>query len=169
MDPLIVTLALDDALHARLTALRHRHFPPERNHLDAHLTLFHALPGDQQPAIMAILRDTARAEAPRPARVSGLMDLGGGVAFRVDVSGLPALHRTLQRRFDPWLTRQDRQGLRPHVTVQNKVSRDRARTTLETLRAEHDPFEGVATGLQLWHYRGGPWDHAATFPFEATT
>ena len=42
--PLSVTAQLPRDLHARYTALRTEHFPPERNYLDAHVTLFHALP-----------------------------------------------------------------------------------------------------------------------------
>lgn len=48
MQPLIVTLALDEQAQARFDALRSRHFPPDRNVLDAHVTLFHALPGEQE-------------------------------------------------------------------------------------------------------------------------
>lgn len=166
MDPLILTLALDSNLHARLTRLRRAHFPPERNFLDAHLTLFHALHGDHFADITETLTCAARSRPMRPVRVTDVMDIGSGVAFRVEVEGLAALHKSLQFRFDPWLTAQDRQGLRPHVTIQNKVSRDRAMATLEQIRGTFTPFEGLATGLDLWHYRGGPWDHAATFPFE---
>ena len=43
--PLILTAQLPDDMHARYTALRDAHFPPERNYLEAHVTLFHALPG----------------------------------------------------------------------------------------------------------------------------
>src|SRR6476469_7699644 len=46
--PLIVTLLLDDAAQQRFDALRTAHFPAERNHLAAHVTLFHALPGEQE-------------------------------------------------------------------------------------------------------------------------
>ena len=48
--PLILTLKLDQASFTRLDALRQAHFPPERNWLSAHLTLFHHLPGDQRPS-----------------------------------------------------------------------------------------------------------------------
>ena len=55
MNALIVTLELNPALHAELTRCRTRLFPPERNYLDAHVTLFHALPGDQIETIVADL------------------------------------------------------------------------------------------------------------------
>ena len=40
--PLIVTLLLEDAAQERFDRLRAAHFPAERNHLAAHVTLFHA-------------------------------------------------------------------------------------------------------------------------------
>jgi len=40
--PLIVTAELAPEDFAWLDALRRHHFPPERNQLRAHLTMFHA-------------------------------------------------------------------------------------------------------------------------------
>ena len=37
--PLILSAVLDPLVQGRLDALRRAHFPPERNHLDAHVTL----------------------------------------------------------------------------------------------------------------------------------
>ncbi len=51
VQPLILTLALDNPLSRTLNALRQRHFPKERNFLEAHVTLFHALPGDREAAM----------------------------------------------------------------------------------------------------------------------
>ena len=42
--PLILTAELPPDLHRWATELRRAHFPPERNLLEAHVTLFHALP-----------------------------------------------------------------------------------------------------------------------------
>jgi len=39
----ILTAEMDDDSFAWLAGLRRRHFPPERNFLPAHLTLFHRL------------------------------------------------------------------------------------------------------------------------------
>ena len=51
--PLIVTALLDEQAQEWFDRLRRNHFPPARNHLDAHLTLFHRLPDD--PVIVAAL------------------------------------------------------------------------------------------------------------------
>ncbi|WP_460504174.1 2'-5' RNA ligase family protein, partial [Hymenobacter agri] len=59
--PLILTLALDAASQAYFNDLRTQHFPPKINYLAAHLTLFHHLPGTEQPAVAARLQAVAQA------------------------------------------------------------------------------------------------------------
>lgn len=124
--PLIVTAVLDAAAQERFDALRRTHFPPERNHLAAHVTLFHALPGEQEAAVRRDLAEVA-AGAPYEVEVVGVRLLGRGVAYDLRSPALSAARAELARRWAPWLTRQDAQGFRPHVTVQNKVEPDVAR------------------------------------------
>ncbi|NDW04554.1 2'-5' RNA ligase family protein [Jiella pacifica] len=163
--PLILTLGLDTASFERLDAMRRRHFPRERNFIPAHLTLFHHLPGEKEEEVAATLRAVTREAAPIPLAVTGLRFLGRGTACEIDAPPLVALRRDLTARWRNDLTRQDAQGFRPHVTIQNKVPGAEARTTFETLRSAFSPFEATGTGLILWHYRGGPWEEAGTFPF----
>jgi hypothetical protein len=56
------------------------------------------------------------------------------------------------------LTPQDQAGWRPHVTVQNKVRPDVARTLLRALEADFTPRPVAIAGLASWWYRGGPWE-----------
>jgi 2'-5' RNA ligase len=162
--PLIVTLLLDEAAQQRFDRLRAAHFPAARNHLRAHVTLFHALPGEQLAAVRDQLA-AAAARAPFDVAVTGVRSLGRGVALDLAAPELTTLRRSLAGAFDPWLTRQDRQWSRPHVTVQNKVEPDVARALLAELSAAFVPETVTARGLALWHYRGGPWDPEAEFPF----
>ncbi|PHK95833.1 phosphoesterase HXTX [Pseudoroseomonas rhizosphaerae] len=165
--PLILSLALDPASQARLGQLRQAHFPPARNHLPAHLTLFHALPGAALPEVGARLAALAAATAPMPLRFAGWRGLGRGVACAVASPPLLALRAGLAGEWRDWLTPQDRQGFRPHVTVQNKVAPEAARALLTLLEARVPPWAGLGRGLLLWHYRGGPWEAAGEFPFTA--
>ena len=75
------------------------------------------------------------------------------------------MHGLLRARWEPWLTRQDAQPFRPHVTVQNKTTAERARATLAQLEAEFAPFRFVSPGVVLWRYLGGPWERLRTIPF----
>jgi 2'-5' RNA ligase len=164
-DPLILTLGLDPATQARFDRERQAHFPLERNHLAAHLTLFHHLPGEALAAIAARLAETSRGQPPFDLAVEDVWMMGRGVAYRLRAPALQALHAALAAAWQGWLTPQDRQPLRPHVTVQNKVAAEAARALHASLRAAFTPFTARATGLLLWHYRGGPWEPAGAFPF----
>ncbi len=164
--PLILTLTLDAASQAFFDEQRKRYFPAKINYLSAHLTLFHALPGAEEATITADLEGVAAAQpGPLPLRVTGLKFMGRGVMYTLDNPDLPALHRRLQRQWQPWLTAQDAQGLRPHITVQNKVDPAVARTLHAELSAGFEPFAVAGTGLALWAYRGGPWERRRLFPF----
>jgi 2'-5' RNA ligase len=162
--PLILTLRLDAASFARLDALRQAHFPPERNYLSAHLTLFHALPGAMLAEISGNLGTLAPGTPPPALCFAGLRSLGRGVAFTVESPALTQLRGLLAGAWHGLLGPQDRQGFRPHVTVQNKVEPAAARALLAELEAGFAPWEGQGVSLLLWHYRGGPWEPAGEFP-----
>ena len=154
-DPLILTLELNGASFAWLDALRRQHFPTARNVLSAHLTLFHKLDQSGLDAMMAVMR-TARVPI-LPLDFSGLRPLGGGVAIEVHSPPLLALRKRLVDAVAGDLTPQDRQGFRPHVTIQNKVTASVARDTLAMLQTNFTPRTGHGVALQAWRYLGGPW------------
>lgn len=163
--PLILTLQLDEAAQAFFDERRRLYFPPARNYLAAHLTLFHHLPGEQLDDIEAYLAARCRAQPPVELRVTGLQFLGRGVAYRLSSPFTEALHRELQAHWLAHLTPQDQQRRQLHVTVQNKVAPEQARALLGRLQAAFTPFDARGLGLQLWAYRGGPWELLRTFPF----
>jgi 2'-5' RNA ligase len=172
-DPLIVTLLLDDDAQERFDRLRAAHFPALRGpagtgrfRLDAHVTLFHALPGEELAEVRDALAEAA-VRHPFGVAVTGVGMLGRGVALNLESAELTALRAALAVRFRPWLTRQDRQWSRPHVTVQNKVEPAAARALHAELAAAFRPETVTGRGLGLWHYRGGPWEPEAEFPFRA--
>jgi len=87
------------------------------------------------------------------------------VAYELSSPELLALRRELVRSWEPWLGAQDRQGFKPHITVQNKVSPERARALQKELQASFTPFEIRGVGLSLWRYLGGPWEPVDTYLF----
>jgi 2'-5' RNA ligase len=162
--PLIVTLLLDEPAQARFDALRRAHFPPERNHLQAHVTLFHALPGEHEADVRADLERAAR----RPAYevdVARVRSLGRGVAYDLRSPVLDAQRAALARGWSGWLTPQDARPHSPHVTVQNKVTPEQARALLRELQGSFVPGTVLATGLGLWRYLGGPWEPRGRYLF----
>ena len=163
--PLILTLGLEETAQARFDALRRQHFPPERNLVPVHVTLFHDLPGTEEEAVAEEITLRCAEVTPFAVRVAGLRFLGRGVAYALESRTLGQLRAALARAWAPWLTAQDRQGYRPHLTIQNKAPSEAARALLAALEAEFAPFDVTATGLLLWHYRGGPWEKAGQFAF----
>ena len=154
---LIVTAEIGARDLAWLDALRRRHFPPERNCLAAHLTMFHALPPSAEAEVRARLSELARNCAPA-AMLAGLMDLGGGVAFRVVSDDLDRIRGELAQSLHGLLSAQDAHGWRPHVTIQNKVSDREARELKASLERGFEPRPLEIAGLGLHNYLGGPWE-----------
>jgi hypothetical protein len=162
--PLIVTAALAPDLQERFDRLRRAHFPAGRNHLAAHVTLFHQLPGEEVDAVAADLAAAVDRPAP-PVEVVGVRFLGRGVAYDLRSPELDAVRARLARTWEHWLGAQDRARHRPHVTVQNKVDPAVARALHAELAAAFVPAAGAVPALRLWRYLGGPWEPVSTHPF----
>lgn len=159
--PFILTAALSPDLADFAEGLRRAHYPPEKNHLHAHVTLFHAF----APTLLGELIDylprlAAEFAAPHGA-VKGVMDLGKGTAIALEAPQLLALRQGIAEHFHGSLTAQDFHEPRPHITVQNKVSKDEARKLQASLGPELARWavKGAFAfpALELWHYQGGPW------------
>ncbi|WP_242415555.1 2'-5' RNA ligase family protein [Sphingomonas panni] len=137
---------------------RRAYFPPERNVLAAHCTMFHHLAPELGPELKQRLSGLTRAVSAPVARVGGLMNLGRGVAYRIESPDLESLRADLADAFASMLTPQDRAGWRPHVTIQNKVEPAAAKALLAELSAGFAPRPLKIAGLASWWYRGGPWE-----------
>jgi hypothetical protein len=149
---------------AWLDALRRRHFPPERNRVPAHLTLFHALPPSAEQEVKARLSELC-AGPPPSALIAGLMNLGGGVAYRIVSDQLDAIRGELAHHLHGLLTAQDTAGWRPHVTIQNKVEPKIARQLHQSLEREFIERPLQIAGLGLHRYLGGPWETLRIYSF----
>jgi 2'-5' RNA ligase superfamily len=162
--PLIVTALFGDGDNGWLQELRRAHYPPERNRVPAHLTLFHQLPPSAEGELHRRIAAYAAAPAPRAAIV-GLMDLGGGTALRVESEALEDIRLDLASGLHGLLTPQDSGRWTPHVTIQNKVEPKDARRLQQMLRGRFDGRPLTLKGLATWRYLGGPWEPVKTFPF----
>jgi hypothetical protein len=164
--PIIVVADLGAQDFAWLDRLRRTHFPPDRNVVPAHLTLFHHLPPSLLPELDSRLRAETR-QIRRPAALIGDPQfLGGGVALRVRSEELIAIRARLSEAFDGLLTPQDAAGWRPHVTVQNKVESGVARRLHGDLLGRFEQLKPLdIAGLATFYYRGGPWEPIARYRF----
>lgn len=164
--PIIITAMMGAEDQSFFTKMRNIYFPPERNYLDAHITLFHHLPpGHWQEIKRYIISLTREYEAPF-ARTDRLLNLGRGVAFHIDSPELMAIRSMIAENFAGLLIPQDQAKPRLHITVQNKVSGTIAKHTLELLTAEFEAFELDITGIAAFHYMGGPWQKIGHWRFQ---
>lgn len=163
--PIIVTVLFGDADFAWLDGLRRRYYPPERNRVPAHLTLFRHLPPSLGPEITERLRWEARDEPPPSARMMRVVRLDRGVAIRVDSPELAAIRDRLADAFHACLTPQDAAHWQPHVTIQNKAAPAEAKRAFAELSADFPPRPLIIAGLAMWRYRDGPWEPVGRWRF----
>ena len=163
--PLIVTALLPLDLYSWANQLRVDHFPPERNYLKAHVTLFHAIPEIYREELKECLKRMARDNAPVPAALTGVMKLGKGTALQLESAGMLALRDELAERFHGMLTAQDSHRPRLHITVQNKVSIEAAKALQAELTPLVRPRDFAFRGLAMHAYMGGPWETLGEFSF----
>lgn len=163
--PLILTADLPQDMQSWATGLRDRYFPPERNHLKAHVTLFHALPPSCEGEIRDTLAAITAANAPVAGRLEGLMSLGRGNALKLTSPQMIEIWQDLADRFHGLLTPQDGHRPRLHVTIQNKVTAREAKELNAELVPQILPRDFRFRGLSMHAYRGGPWDHLKSWSF----
>jgi len=156
----LITAELPPDLFAWADQLRRAHYPPERNRLGAHVTLFHGLPPSVESEVRRLLGEMAAREPPE-ASISGLMDLGQGTAFTVESPEMEALHGELAERLHGLIQQKDTRPLRLHITVQNKVSRSEARALQADLAASFQAQRFRFRGLVLSHWREELWSRPA--------
>ncbi|KAM6511680.1 hypothetical protein FALCPG4_016681 [Fusarium falciforme] len=170
-DHYVLTLWTDDAHHEAMTALRRQWFPTRLLKVEAHVTLFHALPGSKlhqlKQDIAEISQYTTKFDI--TVKKEGIYEMGKGVGIRISEGQRKAakLRSELRDKWEPFLSRQDQQERwRGHYTIMNKED-DKARVT-ECLKELQDSFEdsrGRVNGLNLWRYDRGWWREVEAFSF----
>jgi hypothetical protein len=163
--PIIITAEMGKTDQAWANGLRRKHFPPERNFLDAHITLFHHLPPGHLAEIKSRLAALTSESPPPVAHLTEVMMLGRGVAYRVDSPETLSIRDELAEEFHGLLTPQDQARPRLHITVQNKVEPATAKALHIELSAAFKPRPLSISGLAAHYYRGGPWEQIATWSF----
>lgn len=164
-EPIIMTASMGAADQAWANALRRAHYPAERNVIDAHITLFHHLPGAYEAEAVARVKALAAEFAAPDATLSEVMNMGRGVAYRIHAPGLLAIREVMAEGLHGLLTAQDQGRPRLHITVQNKVEPAAAKALLLQLTAAFLPRPLQITGLALHRYLGGPWEPIGDWRF----
>lgn len=163
--PFIVTAELPVDIFSWANGLRTEHFPPERNWLKAHVTLFHAFAPSLRAELMGMLGRIAAEYAPPKARIDGPMNLGRGTALAIRSEGMLAIRREIADHFRGALTAQDSHEPRLHITIQNKVTAQEAKTLQADLGPYIRPRDFAFTGLGLHLYLNPHWEEQKVWPF----
>lgn len=166
--PFIVTVALPPDIQGWAEELRRQHYPPERNHLHAHVTMFHSFAPSLFEELKDYLPKLTRNFAAPCGEVSGLLDLGTGTAIALKSPQLLALREAMADHFHGSLTAQDLYEPRPHITIQNKVTKQEARALQAELAPSITPRSFSFPALELHLYRDGPWDLIKRCPFRGS-
>jgi 2'-5' RNA ligase superfamily len=164
-EPFIVTAELPQDLFHWANGLRTAHFPPERNHLSAHVTLFHALAPSLREELRGMLGQIAAEFKPPPAQLDGVMNLGRGTALAIRSKAMLAIREGIAERFHGALTAQDSHAPRLHITIQNKVEPALAKALQAELAAALTQRRFVFTGLGLHRYCNPHWEAVQIWPF----
>ena len=164
-EPFIVTAELPADVLAWADSLRRAHFPPERNWLKAHVTLFHAFAPSLRAELRAMLGGIAASHPAPQCRLDGLMNLGRGTALRLESPALLAIRAEIAERFHGALTAQDSHPPRLHITIQNKVTPEAAKTLQAALGPALEPLNFAFVALGLHRYMNPHWEAEQVWPF----
>jgi hypothetical protein len=163
--PFIVTAELPGEILTWADGLRRAHYPPERNKLAAHVTLFHSFAPSLREELPRTLGRFAGEFARPEARIDSLMPLGTGTALAIHSPAMLAIREAIAQHFHGALTAQDSHAPRLHITIQNKVTPQAARALQRELAATLQPRNFTFRGLGLHLYRETRWDALGRWPF----
>jgi hypothetical protein len=163
--PFIVTAELPRDVFAWADRLRRAHYPPERNKLEAHVTLFHSFAPSLREGLRGYLPRIAGEYPPAAARIVGLMDLGTGTALEIRSAAMLAIRETIADHFHGALTAQDSHRPRLHITIQNKVAPGEAKALQRELGATLAQRDFAFAGLGLHLYCDGTWEALGRWHF----
>ncbi len=166
--PLVLTFSMEEVSFDRLDTWRSKYFPKERNHLKAHLTIYHQLPGQRIHELRELLSAVSQLQTAIPVKFSSLLLRQGFLGVRVESEKLNETKLNLDKILDSYLRVQDRKEYKPHVTLSNFGSPKEALRSFAELEKIFVPWDGYLTGMALFHYRGGPWEHDSSYFFDAT-
>ena len=162
--PLVITLKIDEPSQLFFDKQRRAHFPPHANYVPAHITLFHKLPAGN-PAVENGLTAFAKHLA-FELNVTDIILQKTSVAYSIQSKTLQQIHAQMQHTLAPYLIRNDRKILTPHITIQNKVTAYKAYKTHALLLADFKPFVVQAIGYTSWYYVKGYWEMKEEYLFE---
>lgn len=150
---------------AWVNALRQEHYPPEKNQLSAHVTLFHHLPPQALDEIIELVKQTTLNHAYPRCDLTDVIQFEEGAAYKLYSPKLLEIREFFAEAFHGLLIQQDQQKPRFHITVQNKASTEESKKLFQKLNSEFEPRPFEITGIALHYYLNGPWEEIGSWRF----
>lgn len=160
---LIVTIKMQDEALVFFNTLRKKNYPAHFNYVDAHITLFHKLPSNIHGIQETLLQSAQR--KPFILQIDSVKQINTSVLFTINAPELVTIHKQLKKQFYQYLTFKDRKYLRPHITIQNKVTVYKAQQTAALLQQNFIPFSTEAIGFSTYLFNKNKWLHQQDFLF----
>ncbi|KAG9254023.1 uncharacterized protein F5Z01DRAFT_655739 [Emericellopsis atlantica] len=171
-DHYVLTLWTDKAHHQAMTALRRQWFPKKLLKVNAHVTLFHALPGTKLQQVKDDVAGVAGHTSPFDVVASGkgAYPMGKGVGVNISKPAqakASQIRAELRDRWAPFLSEQDRRAKwKGQYTILNKENdKERVGRCMDEVRRDFTESRGEVEGLILWRYDRGWWRQVESFPF----
>ena len=161
--PLVVTLKIDEHSQLFFNEKRIMFFPAHANYVDAHITLFHKLPSINLDIEIGMTQFAQHKKF--DLLISDIILFETSVSYAIESPQLLHLHAKMQSKFGPYLIRNDRKIMKPHITIQNKVTTYKAQKTHALLLKDFKPFVVKAIGFTSWYYVKGYWDKKEDYLF----
>lgn len=160
---LIVTIKMQEEALAFFNALRKKYYPTHCNYVDAHITLFHKLPSNIHAIEEALLQAAKRKIF--TLQIDSIKQINTSVIYTINAPELVGIHKQLKKQCYPYLSFKDRKYLRPHITIQNKVTVFKAQQTAALLQEDFSPFNIEAIGFSTYLFNKNKWLHQQDFLF----
>ena len=160
---IILTLLMDENSQSFFDAQRKLYFPAYANFTNAHITLVHCLPNIE--IVFKTLFETCKKTKSFSVEVNDIFNINNFNAYKIISKDILDLHKNLQTTFKHFLSQKDLKPIKPHITIQNKVTAYKAKKTYEIIKADFKPFEATILGISCWYFTKNNWEKKEDYLF----
>ena len=164
---IILTLLIDEKSQSFFDAQRKLYFPAYANFTNAHITLIHCLPNIE--IVFKRINEICEKTKSFSAEVNDIFNINNFNAYKIESNDIQVLHKNLQTHFKKFLSQKDLKPIKPHITIQNKVTDYKSKKTYENLKGNFIPFEATILGISCWYFTKNNWEKKEDYLFSLTT
>lgn len=147
---MMLSLSVDPSLQAYFENLRNTHYPKHKNNIPAHITLFYKYPDG--PEYLDILKEIVKNSAPFDLQVADIKMTKNGNQLKIYAPKVYELRKKILKAIGRAAFYRDRKPYYPHMTFQEDVTAFKAANTNEALKAQFQPLNSTAIGIDVFEY-----------------